>query len=82
MRLHPLFPRHPTGAAHAMLANVVLSTIAAPVQFSMAGEAGVQMNENHVRAINDEMFSDFQLDREVGSVRGFHSGRAASKESI
>ncbi|MBY4597954.1 autotransporter domain-containing protein [bacterium BD-1] len=62
---------HPTGAAHAMLANVVLSTIAAPVQFSMAGEAGVQVNENHVRAINDEMFSDFQLDREVGSVRGY-----------
>lgn len=62
---------HPTGAAHAMLANVVLSTIAAPVQFSMAGEAGVQINENHVRAINDEMLSDFQLDREVGGVRGY-----------
>lgn len=62
---------HPTGAAHAMLANVVLSTIAAPVQVSMAGEAGVQINENHVRAINDEMFSDFQLDRETGTVRGY-----------
>ena len=62
---------HPTGAAHAMLANVVLSTIAAPVQFSMAGEAGVQVNENHVRAINDEMLSDFQLDRETGSVRSY-----------
>lgn len=62
---------HPTGAAHAMLASVVISTIAAPVQFSMAGEAGVQSNENHVRAINDEMMSDFQLDRGVGSVRGY-----------
>lgn len=62
---------HPTGAAHAMLANVVLSTIAAPVQFSMAGEAGVQVNEDHVRAIQDELFTDFQLDREVGSVRGY-----------
>ncbi|MDY0020879.1 autotransporter domain-containing protein [Arenimonas caeni] len=62
---------HPSGAAHAMLANVVITTIAAPVQFSMAGEAGVQINENHVRAINDEMLSDFQLDREVGSVRGY-----------
>lgn len=62
---------HPTGAAHRMLANVVISTIAAPVQFSMAGEAGVQVNDNHVRAITDEMLSDFQLDREVGSVRGY-----------
>lgn len=62
---------HPTGAAHAMLASVVISTIAAPVQFSMAGEAGVQINDNHTRAINDEMLSDFQLDREVGSVRGY-----------
>lgn len=62
---------HPTGAAHAMLANVVLSTIAAPVQFSMAGEAGVQQNEAHVRAYTDELMADFGLDRGVGSVRGY-----------
>jgi outer membrane lipase/esterase len=62
---------HPTGAAHAILANVVLSTIAAPVQVSYAGEGGVQVAENHSRAVNDEMMSDFQLNRETGSVRGY-----------
>src|SRR5690606_38710399 len=62
---------HPTGAAHAMLANVILSTIVAPVQVSMAGEAGVKINENHVRAFTDELMSDFYLDREVGSMRGW-----------
>jgi outer membrane lipase/esterase len=62
---------HPTGGAHAMLANVILSTIAAPVQVSMAGEAGVKLNENHVRAFTDETLSDFYLNREVGGMRGW-----------
>lgn len=62
---------HPTGAAHAILANVVLSTIAAPIQASYAGEGGVQVAENHSRAVNEELMSDFQLNRETGSVRGY-----------
>lgn len=62
---------HPSGAAHAILANVVLSTIAAPIQVSYAGEGGVQVAENHSRAVNDELMSDFQLNRETGSVRGY-----------
>lgn len=62
---------HPTGAAHAILANVVLSTIAAPIQVSYAGEGGIQVAENHSRAVNDELMSDFQLNRETGSVRGY-----------
>ena len=62
---------HPTGAAHRILASVVLSTIAAPIQISYAGEGGIQAASDHSRAINDELMSDFQLDREVGSVRGF-----------
>ena len=62
---------HPTGAAHAILANVVLSTIAAPIQVSYAGEGGQQIAENHSRAVNDELMSDFQLNRETGSVRGY-----------
>lgn len=62
---------HPTGAAHAMLANVVLSTLSAPVQVSYAGEGGIQAAEDHSRANYDELMSDFQLDREVGSVRGY-----------
>ncbi len=62
---------HPTGAAHAILGSVVLSTIAAPIQMSYAGEAGVEGAQIHSRAINDELMSDFQLDREVGSMRGY-----------
>ena len=62
---------HPTGAAHRMLANVVLSTLSAPVQVSYAGEGGIQAAEDHSRANYDELMSDFQLDREVGSVRGY-----------
>lgn len=62
---------HPSGAAHAILANVVLSTIAAPIQVSYAGEGGLKIAENHGRAVNDELMSDFQLNRETGSVRGY-----------
>ena len=62
---------HPTGAAHRMLANVVLSTLSAPVQVSYAGEGGIQAAEDHSRANYDELMSDFQLNREVGGVRGY-----------
>ena len=62
---------HPTGAAHAILANVVLSTIAAPIQVSYAGEGGIQAAENHSRAVYDELMSDMQLNRETGTVRGY-----------
>jgi outer membrane lipase/esterase len=62
---------HPTGAAHAILANVVLSTIAAPIQVSYAAEGSQQIADNHSRAVNDELMSDFQLNRETGSVRGY-----------
>lgn len=62
---------HPTGAAHEMLAQVVLGTLAAPIQVSYAGEGGIQAADNHTRAINDEWMSDFQLDRTVGGVRAY-----------
>ena len=71
---------HPSGAAHAILANVVLSTIAAPIQVSYAGEAGVQIAENHGRAVNDELMSDFQLNRETGSVRGYATAQFGQQD--
>ncbi|MBW8366925.1 MAG: autotransporter domain-containing protein, partial [Arenimonas sp.] len=71
---------HPTGAAHAILANVVLSTIAAPVQVSYAGEGGVQVAENHSRAVNDELMSDFQLNLETGSVRGYATAQYGQQD--
>ncbi len=71
---------HPTGAAHAILANVVLSTIAAPIQVSYAGEGGIQVAENHSRAVSNELMSEFQVDRETGSVRGYATAQYGQQD--
>lgn len=71
---------HPTGGVHRLLANVVLSTIAAPIQVSYAGEGGIQIAENHSRAVNEELMSDFQLNREVGSVRGYATAQFGQQD--
>ena len=47
---------HPSGAAHAMLAEVVQATIAAPGQFSMAGEMPLLVYENHANVVNTNIF--------------------------
>ena len=47
---------HPTGAAHAMLANVVLATLSAPGQVSMAGELPLQVYDDHSNVINKQIF--------------------------
>ncbi|PZO08033.1 MAG: autotransporter outer membrane beta-barrel domain-containing protein [Lysobacteraceae bacterium] len=71
---------HPTGAAHAILANVVLSTIAAPIQVSYAGEGGIQVAENHSRAVSNELMSEFQVDRETGTVRGYATAQYGQQD--
>jgi len=70
--------RHPGGAAHAMLASAVTSTLAAPVQVSLAGEGGVAVAEAHRAAVSAEQASDIGRDRPVGSWRGFVTGRIGS----
>ncbi|MEO7251152.1 MAG: autotransporter domain-containing protein [Arenimonas sp.] len=47
---------HPTGAAQAMVANVVLATLAAPGNFSYAGELPLQVYNDHSSAINQQIF--------------------------
>lgn len=47
---------HPTGAAHAMLANVVLATLSAPGAVSYASEVPLQVYEDHSGTINRQMF--------------------------
>lgn len=49
---------HPTTAAHAMLAQVVLSEIAAPGQISLLGEAPLAASTAQTRAIRNEMLAD------------------------
>ena len=66
---------HPSGAAHAMIASVVTSTLAAPVQVSLAGEGGVEMAGIHRSAVSAERMADLGLDRSVGSWRAYVTGR-------
>ena len=59
--------KHPSGAAHAMVASVVVSTLAAPVQVSLAGEAGVAAVAEHRLAVSGERTSELGPQRAVGS---------------
>ncbi len=63
---------HPGGAVHAMLANLVTAALAAPLQVSLAGEAGVEAAEAHHGVISAERAADFALP--VGSWRGYARG--------
>lgn len=62
---------HPTGGAHALLANVAIATIEAPALVSLAPETALAAYEDHRRAIADGLFAEYGLDREDGSVRGY-----------
>ena len=66
---------HPSGAAHEMIASVATSTLAAPVQVSLAGEGGVEMAVIHRSAVSAERMTDLGLDRSVGSWRAYVTGR-------
>jgi outer membrane lipase/esterase len=62
---------HPTGAAHRILANVLVATLNAPGQVSLAGELPVQVYEDHSKAIGQALFNDKASGLEVGSTKGF-----------
>jgi outer membrane lipase/esterase len=47
---------HPSGATHRMLASVVVSTLKAPGQVSMAGELPLQLYDDHSNVINKQIF--------------------------
>ena len=64
---------HPSGAVHAMLASLVTSTLAAPMQVSLAGEAGAEAAEVHHGVISVERAADFALP--IGSWRGYATGQ-------
>ena len=68
--------KHPSGAAHAMLASVVTATLAAPVQVSLAGEAGEAAVAAHRSVIAAAQLSD--REHPVGHWNSFvlaHTGR-------
>ena len=71
--------KHPSGAAHAMLASVVTATLAAPLQVSLAGEAGEAAVAAHRSAVvAAEQLSGMGLERPAGQWRSYvlvRSGR-------
>ncbi len=62
---------HPTGVGHAILAEVVLSTLAAPVAVSLAGEAGVRLADNHGTAVYRELMSDLHFGSGERDLRAY-----------
>ncbi len=64
---------HPSGAGHAMMASLVTSALAAPLQVSLAGEAGAEAAEAHHGVISAERASDFALP--VGNWRVYARGQ-------
>jgi outer membrane lipase/esterase len=62
---------HPTGAAHRILANVVLSTLSAPGQVSLAAELPIQVYDDHSKSLNQALFNSKAGGLDVGSTRGF-----------
>jgi outer membrane lipase/esterase len=62
---------HPTGAAHAILAQAVIAEIAAPGQVSMLGEAALKAANDHHDAVRNHMFAARDADRGDDTVLGF-----------
>ena len=72
--------KHPSGAAHAMLASVVTATLAAPVQVSLAGEAGEAAVAGQRSAVAAERLSNRQLERPAGQWRSYVLVRSGRRE--
>ncbi|MGH8104737.1 MAG: autotransporter domain-containing protein [Arenimonas sp.] len=62
---------HPTGAGHQLLANVVIATISAPGQVSLAGEMPLQVYEDHAGALRKASLDNKVNSDEVGNTRGY-----------
>lgn len=62
---------HPSGRTHAILANIVTSTISAPGMVSMAPEVALQSAFAHNTAISEALDSEWAAGSEVGKLRGF-----------
>jgi outer membrane lipase/esterase len=70
---------HPTGAAHAMLASVVYSTIVAPGQVSLAPETSLAVYDDHARSINGYLFRG-KTSAEVGETQLFANAQFSQQD--
>ena len=76
--------KHPSGAAHAMLASVVTATLAAPLQVSLAGEAGEAAVAAHRSAVAAERLlrhGTRAAGRSVAQLRAGAFGPARSRRA-
>lgn len=71
---------HPSGAAHAAVASMVISTLEAPVQVSLGGEAGVEVARAHRDAVFTERMLDLGSSRSAGKWHSYARGQIGSYE--
>jgi outer membrane lipase/esterase len=64
---------HPSGAAHAIVANVVLSTLAAPGQVSLAAEVPLRVYDDHSGVVNWNIFGMDRAARDPGESNVYGS---------
>jgi outer membrane lipase/esterase len=62
---------HPSGAAHAMLAQAVIAEIAAPGQVSMLAEAALRAHSDHLDSMRTQAFLGRDDSRTNDTVRGY-----------
>ena len=71
---------HPSGPGHAVIASMVISTLEAPVQVSLGGEAGVEVARAHRDAVFTERMLDLGSSRSAGKWHNYARGRIGSYE--
>ena len=65
---------HPSGLGHAAVAGMVISTLEAPVQVSLGGEAGVEVARAHRDAVFTERMLDLGSNRSAGKWHSYARG--------
>ena len=72
--------KHPGGAAHALLASVVTATLAAPLQVSLAGEAGEAAVAAHRSAVAAVQLREAAAERPAGQWHSYVQVRSGRRE--
>ncbi len=73
-------PFHPSRIVHEGIASVVISTLKAPVQVSLGGEAGIEVARAHREAVITERTFDRGSGHPVGKWQSYLKGKAGWQE--
>ena len=71
---------HPSGAVHAAVASMVISTLTAPVQVSLGGEGGVEVARAHRDAVFAERILDLGSERSAGKWHSYLRGQTGKQD--